>query len=567
MFKSISLISLSLLTTQAFAATQEEIDAAARAADVISGQEQQRLSAQESLLEPEKQPSGVDLTPQQFDVQALKDADGNCIALEQIKVRGAVVMDEWDLEVLEAPFLGKCIDPALASSVLASATDYYLSRGFITSRAYLPNQNLKDGVMDLFIAEGAVEEVVTKGQKPIKVATAYEQDVDLGLNIRDLEQAVDQLNAVPGNNVKMSIEPGQLAQTSKVVFENSGKPGVTGRLSTDNTGSESTGQRGASLSIQAGDILGLNEVWSLSARESLGSTEKQSHSYSASLKIPHGYNTYSFGMTKGGFNTLLTFPTTGTQITSEGANESKYASASRVLFRDQDSKHSVSLTFKRDSVESYLADTKIDVNTRSLNSLSLSGESVLGIEKSVLVVTPEIAMGLSEVDNLPDGVNTPLENPQAEYLRYKLTLDWSQPFQLNQTNMRWKSRLVSQYADSSLYGSQQIIVGGASSVRGSHDISIVGDRGYYLQNTLSAFAEHSLGKYPMNAEYFVGYDFGEVWSERPDVYEGDMGAYVVGANLSLSPWTLSITHSIPEHVSGDKDKGDAFTSATLGLDF
>jgi len=567
MNKFTALLTSSLLASQAFAATQEEIDAAAQAADVLSGQEQQRLSVQEEQLEGDKRPSGLDLTKEQFLLSGLKDADGSCIALERIELRGAVVMDEWDLEVFEAQFLGKCIDPALANSVLSAATDYYLTRGFITTRAYLPNQDLKDGVMDVVIAEGVVEDIEVKSDKPMSISTVFAEDVDRGLNIRDLEQAVDQLNAVPGNDVKMAVKPGEMAQASTVVFENKGSPEFKGRLSTDNSGSESTGERGASLSIQRGNLLGLNEVWSASARQSLGSAEKQSHSYSANVKIPHGYNTYSLGATKGGFNTILTFPVTGTELTSEGANRSTYASATRVLFRDQNSKHSVSLKLQRDSVESYLADTKIDVNTRSLNALTLSGESVLGFGDRVLVVTPEISMGLSEVDNLPQGVNTPLENPQAEYLRYKLSLDWSQPFVVNETNMRWKSRFVGQYADVPLYGSQQIIVGGASSVRGSHDVSIVGDRGYFLQNTVSAFAEYPFGGDTLGVEYFGGYDFGRVWSERPDVYEGNMGAYVLGANFSIAPWSLSLSHSLPGHVSGDLEKGDAFTTATLSLDF
>ena len=550
------------------AATQAEINAAAQEQQRLNAQEQQRQDAEQQRLQQPKTPAGADLGQPGLSFGNLKNADGSCTELKRINVKGSNLIDEWELEVFEAPFLGKCMDAALASQALASATNFYLSRGFITSRAYLPNQNLSDGVLDIFMSEGQVADVTVKSDKPLNVATVFERDPDLGLNIRDLEQAVDQMNAVPGNNVVMSVQPGAQPETSQVVFENKGQPGVVGRVSLDNTGSESTGVHGASLLLQAGDLLSLNDVWTVSARTSLGPRAQSSDSLSLDVKVPDGYNTYGVGYSKGGFDTLLTFPLTGSQLTSEGANESFVLSANRVIHRDQSSKHSLGLALKRDSVESYIASTKIDVNSRTLDALVLTGESVLGFDKNVLVVSPEIAMGLSEVDNLPVGVNTPVENPQAEYLRYKLTIDWTQPFTLSSKSLRWKSRFVGQYAEVPLYGSQQIIVGGASSVRGSHGMSVVGDRGFYWQNTISLDAKHTVGNTEVKAEYSIGYDFGRVRSERAGVYQGGLDALVLGANVSTGgPWGLTVTHAVPLHVEGGLDKGTPHTTAVLNLDF
>lgn len=565
--KKLSFIISSIIASSVYAATDAEIDAANAAAEAARAQEEQRLDAQKQQLAEPKKPSGLDLESLRQPVPELAIPTGECYELDKLVVSGARVLDEWDLEVLEAPFIGECITPSLATAVLAETTDYYLSRGFITTRAYLPNQDLKDGVLEVFIGEGQVEETIVKSDKPLKIENAFQPDPDLALNIRDLEQAVDQFNSVPGNDVKMAVQPGATPMSSQVVFENKGEPGFKGRITTDNSGSEATGERGVTLSVQAGDLLQANDVWSLNVRKSLGDKAKSSRSVSLDVKIPHGYNTYAAGYTDGGFNTLLTFPVTGTELTSEGANESAYVSASRVVFRDQDSKHSTTLKLKRDSVESYIADTKIDVSSRSLTSLLFSTESVLGFGQNVLIVTPEIAMGLNEVDNLPEGVNTPVENPQSEYLRYKLTGDWSQPFTLGSESLRWKSHLVGQYADMPLYGSQQIVVGGAASVRGSHFTSIVGDRGYFWQNSISLNKNHTLGKSTINGDYMIGYDFGRVWSERPDVYEGGMEAVVVGATWVKAPFNLSLTHSVPVSVDGEIDKGDTFTTATLGLDF
>lgn len=557
-----------LLATGAHAITDQQVDAAARESQRLNNQEQQRQDAERQRRDGQKAPSGSNLNVQGASASKLRKADASCPELKRIAFKGSKLLDEWELEVFEAPFLGYCITPELTSQVLTSATNFYLARGFITSRAYLPNQNLKQGVLEVVISEGQVADVVTKSEKPLTVGTAFAKDPDLGLNIRDLEQAVDQMNAVPGNKVAMAVLPGTQEQTSQVVFSNSGKPGVKGRVSLDNTGSEATGVHGASLTLQAGDLLSLNDVWSVYARQSIGPKEKSSDGFSLDVKVPHGYNTYGFGYSKGGFDTLLTFPLSGAQLPSNGANESMMLSANRVIHRDQSSKHTVGIKLKRDSVDSYIANTRIDVSSRTLDALVLSGESVLGFGQSVLTVTPEISMGLSEVDNLPVGVNTPLENPQSEYLSYKLSLDWSQPFTLSQQSLRWKSKFVGQYAEVPLYASQQLIVGGASSVRGSHTVSITGDRGFYWQNTLSLEAKHQIATQAVKAEYSLGYDFGLVRSNRAMVYENRMQAAVLGATFSTGgPWSLSLTHAIPVSVKGIDSKGEKYTSAVLSLDF
>lgn len=567
--KKICFILSSVLTAPwVHAVTQQEIDAAARDADKFTGQQQQRLDVEKELLEGPKKPSGVDLKKRPALPVDPKELDSACVALKRINVKGSNLIDEWELEVFEAPFLGKCITPELASNVLASATDFYLTRGFITSRAYLPNQNLKQGVLEVLIAEGKVSDVIVHSGSQLNVDSAFAKDEDLGLNIRDLEQAVDQMNAVPGNNVVMAVKPGDEPQSSQVVFENKGKPGLRGWLSLDNAGTEATGKNGASLSLQAGDLLNLNDVWSLSVRHSIGSAAKSNKSVNLDVKIPDSYNSYSFGYTKGGFDTVLNFPMTGAELTNEGANESVSVSFDRVVHRDQSSKHSVGLKLKRDSVESFIADTRIDVNSRSLNSLVFSTESVLAFDRNVLIVNPDISAGLIEVDNLPKGVNTPVENPQAEYLRYKISVDWIQPITFNNNQLRWKSKWVGQYASMPLYASQQLILGGASSVRGSYGVSIVGDSGYFWQNTLSLYKKLQLSAQTLNVEYSIGYDFGRVWSARSQAYEGGIKAAVVGASINTGgPWSLSLMHSLPLSVDGGIDKADPHTSATLSVEF
>ncbi len=545
----------------AVAATDEQIESAADVLDQTIQNEQQRREA----TRPAEVPPSSEL-PSELELDLSNIPAGeNCIELERLAIDGARVMDEWDLEVLEAPLVGKCISPELASTALAKATNYYLQRGFVTTRAYLPNQDLSDGVLTVYIAEGRVQQVVAKSSPELNVTPVYTPDEDLPLNIRDLEQAVDQMNAIPGNDVTMQIEPGDVPGESNVVFENRGEPKPVHTLSIDNSGSESVGLDAMSLRVVTGDVLN-NHVVSLYYRKTKDTDDKHSYSGNLNVAMPWGYNTFSLGHTRGGFETILTFPVTGTQLDNEGANQSTYAEWNRVFFRDQTSKHSINLKAKRDSVESYLDGQLIGVNSRTLDAVEISTNSVWGFGKKVLTLKPEFAIGISEVDNLPAGVNTPVENPQSEYLRFKLTADWQHPFTLGSQSLLWGSKFVGQMATVPLYGSQQLNVGGAASVRGSTDVTISGDEGNYWQNTLTLKKQVPMNGVVVNQDYYIGYDTGRVRSIREGQYEGDMEAGVVGTNWKFGAWKLDIKHSIPVRVDR-QDKGDKFTTTALSVDF
>ncbi len=565
-------LSLAFYAQPALSATEAQINEAVQAGERLRSQERQSLERQLEAITPEKRPSGIDLRGKAAEPAAASSAqlptNGRCIKLASIKVEGATLLDAWETEVFELPYLDKCITPELAQAVLVGATDYYLSRGFITTRAYLPNQDLKQGQLRIVVAEGAVDKIAVEGNdQSVPLHTTYPVDKDAPLNIRDLEQAVDQLNAVPGNNVTMAIKPGNSPQTSDVVFTNSGEAGVAGRVSLDNSGSESTGKDMLGLSLRAGDLLKLGETWSVSARQSVNGNDRATDSYDVSVRVPYGYNSYSAGASRSGYKTILTFPISGTQLTSEGTTDSFFAAMDRVIFRDQSAKHTIGARLKHDDTKSYIADTLIDVNSRQLNSIELFSESVMGFGKSVLVVQPEIAAGLSEVSNLPKGTNNPVENPQAEYLRYKLTLDLSHPFALGTLPLTWKSRLQSQYSSDRLYGSQQIGIGGQGSVRGFYDVSVLGDIGYYWQNSLLYKNPLLIGARPATLEFLIGYDTGHVRSNRPGAFAGGMQGMVVGATLNVAPFSFGLLWGMPMSIGGGADKGDSHLLTTVGVDF
>lgn len=560
-------LAIMALTPFANAATQTQIDQALQTSAQVLQEQKAILEEQQNKLSPINIPKGLDLESKLNVPNSLIDASIECIKLDALKVDDATLLDEWEVEVLELPFVGKCINSELVSAVLASASDFYIQRGFITTRAYLPNQNLKDGILRIVIAEGMVEDTVVEGNSEhINLAAAFPVDPEEPLHIRDIEQAVDQLNALPGNDVSMQIIPGNLPQTSGVVFTNHGDGRPKGSITVNNGGSKATGENVLSVALSAGNVLNLGDVWSVSGTDTMDAKDDYASSRALSIAFPHGYNTYGITASNTKYQTTLTFPNTGTVLSSNGATQGVSLSAQRLVFRDQGTKHTVGTTLSSNATQSYIAGELIGVSSRTTNALKFHSQSLMGFGNKMLIVSPEVEVGLSEVDNLPAGTNTPVENPQTEYVRYKLRVDWSQPFALAGLPLEWKSAFNYQYSPNSLYGSQQISIGGLGSVRGFKGVSLAGDRGYYFQNSLSYNQGLTLGSLSGDMKYTFGYDLGEVSSGLSGAYVGGLQGMFLGTNFKVGNWSLGLSWSNPIGVTGNRDKGDSSVLATLSLD-
>uniref|UniRef100_UPI0023EE4F56 POTRA domain-containing protein n=1 Tax=Pseudomonas mosselii TaxID=78327 RepID=UPI0023EE4F56 len=85
-------------------------------------------------------------------------------------------------------------------------TDHYLGRGLVTSRAYLPQQDLSSGHLQVLVVEGRLEGLrpdSSSGLSDRELAMAFPGAIDQRLNLREIEQMVDQLNRLPSNKAQM----------------------------------------------------------------------------------------------------------------------------------------------------------------------------------------------------------------------------------------------------------------------------------------------------------------------------------------------------------------------------
>ena len=94
--------------------------------------------------------------------QALSDAK---VRVERIRITGNTVIGTEELEPIVAPYAGADMDLSDLQRVADLITDEYRKKGYSIARAYIPQQEIKGGVVEIAILEGRVGEIIVKGNK------------------------------------------------------------------------------------------------------------------------------------------------------------------------------------------------------------------------------------------------------------------------------------------------------------------------------------------------------------------------------------------------------------------
>ena len=159
-----------------------------------------------------------------------------------------------ELEILTKEYTNKELSFDEIQSVINIINNFFYKKGLLISRAILPKQEVKDGVILVIINEGKLD-----SKKPYKIKAnnlrlreAYIEDYlnhALGKKVtqQTLERAILNLRDNPGLSVMASLEPGDEAGTSRVVIDVTEGEYFTSSSSIDNYGSRYTGENRATL--------------------------------------------------------------------------------------------------------------------------------------------------------------------------------------------------------------------------------------------------------------------------------------------------------------------------------
>ncbi|ANF56694.1 hypothetical protein A5892_03790 [Halotalea alkalilenta] len=452
-----------------------------------------------------------------------------CVTVQRLVVEGGERLPAERLEALRREHLGKCLDAAALNALLASITNDYLDRGFITTRAYLPVQETDEALV-VRVVEGRLEGIDRPATLPASsVAMASPLEVGEVLNLRDIEQTLDQLNRLASRRVTAALRPGDRVGGSRVVLEDD--PGRPWRihLSRHNGGQPSVGRQQWGLGLWLDEPLGLADQFDLQLiRSQARGAERNTDSNQVGYSLPYGYWNFAYRYIDSAYATRG--EANGFIFDLDGKSERHLLRAERLIARDQTSKTSLSTQLSRTATRNYIDGTRIGVSSRVLSEWRLGlnhGRRLAGglFNGDVAWSHGTGLFGADDDHGRPDGA------PKARYDKANLTLSYLRPFSVVGLPLRYFGLLHAQWSPDVLYSPARLSLGGQDSVRGFSEQSLPGDTGGYWRNQVTW--SHPLNPVPRVFDLFevtLAYDLGVIRHGR---YNDELHGRMSGAALEF----------------------------------
>lgn len=494
--------------------------------------------------------------------------NGACFDITRVEIDGANLLSAQEIGKVTAPYGNRCVGLAEINAVLRDVTHLYIDHGYVTSRAYVPQQDIaKTRILRLLVVEGTLSDIYLNGQKVAgsgSLATAFPGLIGRVVNIRDIEQGLDQMNRLQANDAKSAMLPGPKDGTSILNIEN--RPGRPWHVSlgNNNMGQESTGFSRSSASLGLDDLLDINDQWSFSYEHSgpdypwRNDGKGYGNSYSGSVSVPYGYSTVSLNgswyqyesAVEGNFSSLET----------SGNSGQAGLGIDRVVLRDKDSITTVrsSLTYKQ--TNNFLLGNLIEVGSRRYTVGEIGISHSRRMFGGIWVFDASYDKGLGLFDAVEPG-DPGAGNADPRFSKFNATISVTQPFTLAGRQLELTSLLSGQYSPDNLLGAEQISLGSYSNVRGTRESVLFGNNGMFSHNeiiwrTKSNESGDAVAKVLGELRPYLGLDYGHVYSQkRFDMTGGDLASWTagiraVGGNISADLGYSDIVASSLDHVDG-----------------
>ncbi|WP_057464077.1 ShlB/FhaC/HecB family hemolysin secretion/activation protein [Pseudovibrio sp. POLY-S9] len=453
-----------------------------------------------------------------------------CFPIDTINVEGATHLSQQQIELLITPYANSCMDIADIDNLLVTISQAYVVKGLITSRAYLPDQDIQSRKLHVIVVEGVVEDIVYAEMRGEVLKDGPRRKTKLALpvkpgellQLRDIEQGVDQMNKLASANVQLDIAPGQQIGGTQLRLVNRIEDET--RLTVRSNYDRSLGFTNKTVDVlfEQDDLLGLNEAWFVGY-----SGSNSSNSLSASLRVPYGYWDVSAS---------LSYSDDAQVLTSSSLLYSPTLAASL----------SVDRLLTRSATRKLYVKTRADYSKlrRFINTSELNVQELVGIRTGV--ASEFFASGSYLLLEAGAKISHQLEfagkSPGAVHREFAI-LDAQAVYRKGLTKrLSLFAHLRGQYANSPLFSRDQLSLGGLSSMRGLGGLSVSGEQG--LTGTLELSIANPLRPDKLSWQNLVGKALQKVLlNTRPSLFTeggvvrniaGKQTDYGMSAGVSLS---------------------------------
>ncbi|MEO1342145.1 MAG: ShlB/FhaC/HecB family hemolysin secretion/activation protein, partial [Cyanobacteria bacterium J06635_13] len=461
------------------------------------------------------------------------DADGIPaeIIIKDFNVVGSTVFSKQELDRAIQSFRDRPITLPELFQARSIITQLYTDRGYISSGAYIPPQELNDGTVKIVILEGKLEEINVLGTKRLSanyISSRIETAAGEPVNVDSLLSALQLLRLDPLiDNISAELSAGIQPGTSQLDIEIQEADVFDLSISFNNNRSPSVGSNQRAIGLNHGNLLGWGDRFNFEYANTDGSN---AFNFAYALPI-NAKNGTIRAVYSNNSNDVIEDPFTVLDIESK----SRYYELSfrQPIVLQPAQELAMGVSFSRTESELFLNNegfqlsrgADVDGETK-ISAVRFFQEFINRNDREVLAFRSQFNFG---VDAFNPTINSGNE-PDSTFLSWRGQSQWVR--RLNEDFLLLLRGDI-QLATGSLVPLEQFRIGGANSGRGYRQDLSLGDNGLFTSAELRipVLRFNKIDGLVQIAPFF---DLGTVWNNDDlEIGNSTLPSLGLGVNFSV----------------------------------
>lgn len=513
-----SLLSLTLMSVLLLPLSLQAADIRRSGEDTFIIQQQRQEALEQQLT-----PSAPDVrlsAPGSFAHKINFPVETPCFQIKQTELKGADALPHWlPLQKIANGAVGHCLGAKGINLLMSTLQNRLVDHGYVTTRVLAPSQDLKSGILRLVIIPGVVRHVrlTPDSDDYIQLYSSFPAHEGSLLDLRDIEQGLENMQRLPGVQADMEIVPGEQPGESDILITRKQDKYWRLGFSLDDSGTRSTGRYLGGITFSLDNPFSLSDLLYVSATHNFPHYGgKGSKNYTAHYSVPFGY--WQFSVTASDYDYHQTVAGAVEDYQYSGESQNLGMQLSRVLHRNGTQKTVLTYDVQARRSRNYINDTEIQVQRRQTAAWRLGLQHRHYISQATLDAGVSWQRGTRWFGAQPAPEEIFGEATALSKI-LQMNASFNLPFTLAEQPFSYSFRYQRQLSNTPLTPQEQFAIGNRWTVRGfDGERTLNASNGWYIRNDLA-------WRTPLpEQELYLGMDYGEV---------GGAGSeYLVGRHLA-----------------------------------
>lgn len=507
-----SLLSLTLMSVLLSPLSLQAADIRRSGEDTFIIQQQRQEALEQQLT-----PSAPDVrlsAPGSFAHKINFPVETPCFQIKQTELKGADALPHWlPLQKIANGAVGHCLGAKGINLLMSTLQNRLVDHGYVTTRVLAPSQDLKSGILRLVIIPGVVRHVrlTPDSDDYIQLYSSFPAHEGSLLDLRDIEQGLENMQRLPGVQADMEIVPGEQPGESDILITRKQDKYWRLGFSLDDSGTRSTGRYLGGITFSLDNPFSLSDLLYVSATHNFPHYGgKGSKNYTAHYSVPFGY--WQFSVTASDYDYHQTVAGAVEDYQYSGESQNLGMQLSRVLHRNGTQKTVLTYDVQARRSRNYINDTEIQVQRRQTAAWRLGLQHRHYISQSTLDAGVSWQRGTRWFGAQPAPEEIFGEATALSKI-LQMNASFNLPFTLAEQPFSYSFRYQRQLSNTPLTPQEQFAIGNRWTVRGfDGERTLNASNGWYIRNDLA-------WRTPLpEQELYLGMDYGEVGEPAVNIW-------------------------------------------------